>query len=252
MSTIRLLVGNEVRRQFAQPFAWLLLAFVCVFFAWLFLIALDEFLRLAPKLGALPDAPGATDLIVIPLFRYVSELMLFIVPLLTMLTIAGEQRSHTLALLLASGINDLHIILGKYFASLFLATLVLVIAISMPLSLEIGTALDLGRIAAASVGLFLYTAALVAIGVACSAWTSNPTLAAAAAVLIGRQLATLDMGARNQGIDNALINWLSLSTHLEPFLAGLVSSINIVYFTLVISLALFIAARRLNTLRTRS
>ena len=61
----------------------------------------------------------------------------------------------------------------------------------------------------------------------------------------------IDMGARYQGIDNALINWLSLSTHLEPFYFGLIASVDIVYFLLVTLLALLFAARRLDSLRTR-
>jgi ABC-2 type transport system permease protein len=59
------------------------------------------------------------------------------------------------------------------------------------------------------------------------------------------------MGARFQGIDNALINWLSLSTHLEPFLFGLVASVDIVYFILLGGLALLLAARRLDGVRRR-
>jgi ABC-2 type transport system permease protein len=67
--------------------------------------------------------------------------------------------------------------------------------------------------------------------------------------VIGSFLAMLDMGARFQGIDNALINWLSLSTHLEPFLFGLVASVDIVYFLLLTTLALLFAGRRLDGLR---
>ena len=99
--------------------------------------------------------------------------------------------------------------------------------------------------------MLLFAASLTAIGIACSAWTAHPALAAAAALVLGSLLAMIDMGARFQGIDNALINWLSLSTHLEPFYSGLVASVDIVYFLLVSVLALLLAARRLDSLRTR-
>ena len=148
-----------------------------------------------------------------------------------------------------SGIGNLRIVLGKFLGAYALVALVVVIALAMPLALHFGTDMDLGRLAAAALGLVLYASALTAIGIACSAWTSHPALAAAAALVIGSFLAMLDMGARFQGIDNALINWLSLSTHLEPFLFGLVASVDIVYFLLLTTLALLFAGRRLDGLR---
>ena len=251
MSTIRLIAGNDIKRQFAQPFAWILLALTCALLAWQFLIALDAYLRIAPKLDALPNSQGATDLIAIPLLRSLSGLLLLIVPLATMQSLAGERRAHTLPLLLAAGVGNLRIILGKFLGAFALVALIVLIAVCMPLTLESGTALDLGRLAAATLGVLLFSASLTAIGIACSAWTAHPALAAAAALIISSLLAMIDMGARFQGIDNALINWLSLSTHLEPFLFGLIGSVDIVYFLLVTMLALLFAARRLDSLRTR-
>lgn len=91
MSTIRLIAGNDIKRQFAQPFAWILLALTSALLAWQFLIALDAYLRLAPKLDALPNSQGATDLIAIPLLRSLSGLLLLVVPLATMQSLAGER-----------------------------------------------------------------------------------------------------------------------------------------------------------------
>ena len=251
MSTVRLIAGNDIKRQFAQPFAWILLALTCALLAWQFLIALDAYLRIAPKLNALPNSQGATDLIAIPLLRSLSGLLMLIVPLATMQSLAGERRAHTLALLLAAGVGNLRIVTGKFLGAYFLVAAIVLLAILMPLMLEWGSSLDIGRLAAASVGLLLYAMSLTAIGIACSAWTAHPALAAAAALIIGSLLAMIDMGARFQGIDNALINWLSMSTHLEPFFFGLVASVDIVYFLLIAVLALLFAARRLDSLRTR-
>ena len=251
MSAIRLITGNDLKRQFAQPFAWALLALTTALLAWQFLVALDAYLRIAPKLDALPNSQGATDLIAIPLLRSLSGLLMLLVPLATMQSLAGERRAHTLPLLLVAGIGNLRIVLGKFLGAFFLVAIIVLIAVCMPLMLEFGTALDIGRLAAATLGLLLFSASLTAIGIACSAWTTHPALAAAAALVIGSLLAMLDMGARYQGIDNALINWLSLSTHLEPFFFGLIASIDIVYFLLVTTLALLLAARRLDSLRTR-
>ena len=249
MSAATLIARHDWRRLAVQPFAWALAAVVVALMAWQYLLALEAFLQLAPKLGGIKDAPGVTDLVVIPLLRSFSNLLIVLVPLITMRTIAGERRTQSLSLLLAAGVGNTRIAVGKYFGALAFVLLILVLVLAMPLALEFGTSLDLGRLAAAALGLALFAAALTAIGVLCSAWTSQPALAAAAAFAITSLLAIVDVGARVQGVDNAGINYLALPTHVEPFFRGLVASVDIVYFVLIIVVALAFTARRLDRLR---
>ena len=244
-----LIARHEWRRLSAQPFAWTLAAVVLAFMAWQFLLALQAFIDLAPKLGGLKDAPGVTDLVAIPLLRSFSNLLVPLVPLVTMRAFAGERRAATLPLLLASGVGNLRIVLGKYFGALGYVVVLITLVASMPLLLSLGAQLDLGKIAAALLGLALFAAALTAIGVVCSAWAAQPALAAAAAIAISSLLAVVDAGARLQGISNSGINWLALPTHLEPLFRGIVASVDVVYFALVATVALALATRRLDALR---
>lgn len=244
-----LIARHEWRRLSMQPFAWTLGAVVLAFMAWQFLLALQAFIDLAPKLGGLKDAPGVTDLVAIPLLRSFSNLLVPLVPLVTMRAFAGERRAATLPLLLASGVGNLRIVLGKYFGALGYVVVLIALVASMPLLLSFGAQLDFGKIAAALLGLVLFAAALTAIGVVCSAWAAQPALAAAAAIAISSLLAVVDAGARLQGISNSGINWLALPTHLEPFFRGIVASVDIVYFVLVVAVALALATRRLDALR---
>jgi ABC-2 type transport system permease protein len=252
MSVTALLVRHEWRRLVVQPFAWLLAAVVVALMAWQFLLALQGFLELAPKLGGLKDAPGVTDLVAIPLLRSFSNTLVLLVPLITMHAFAGERRAQTLPLLLASGVGNLRIVLGKYLGALGFVLVLVALVVAMPLLLGFGTALDHGKIAAAALGLALFAAGLTAIGIVCSAWAAQPALAAAAALAIAALLAVVDAGARLQGIGNAGINYLALPTHLEPFFRGLVASVDIVYFVLIAMVALALATRRLDALRSRS
>ena len=251
MSTVGLIAGNDLRRQFVQPLAWGLLALLCALFAWQFLAAVDAFLQAAPKLGALPNAPGVTDLVAMTLLRNASAVLLVIVPLLTMQSLVGERRAQTLPLLLAADIGSLRIVLGKFLGAYAVVALVVVLALAMPLALATGTDLDLGRLFTAALGMLLFAATLTAIGIACSAWTTHPALAALATLVIGSVLVMLDVGARLRDVDHALINWLAMSNHLEPFLRGVFDTGAVVYFVVVSTLALLLAARRLDTLRTR-
>lgn len=249
MSAAALIARHEWRRLAVQPFAWTLAAIVVALMAWQYLLALETFLRLAPKIAGLREAPGVTDLVAIPLLRSFSNLLMLIVPLVTMRTIAGERRAGSLPLLLAGGVGNARIIVGKFFGALGLVVVLVVLIAAMPLALGLGTALDYGRLAAAVLGLVLFASALTAIGVLASAWTPQPALAAAAAFALTSLLAIVDAGARLQGIDNTGINYLATPTHLEPFFRGLVASVDIVYFLLITVVALALAARRLDRLR---
>lgn len=91
----------------------------------------------------------------------------------------------------------------------------------------------------------LTLAALGAIGIACSAFASLPAIAATAALTVGLALFTVNLAAQKAGVDNGLINELALSTHLEALLRGLVSSADVIWFLLVIAVALTLATRRL-------
>lgn len=250
MSVAALIARHEWRRLIVQPFAWMLAAVVAALMAWQFLLALQAFLQLAPKLGGLKDAPGVTDLVAIPVLRSFSNLLMLLVPLITMRTIAGERRAQSLALLLASGVGNARIVIGKYFGAFGFAIVLTALVAAMPFALAFGAPLDFGRLAAAVLGLVLFAGALTAIGVLCSSWTSQPALAAAAAFALTSLLAIVDAGARLQGIDNSGINYLALPTHIEPFFRGLVSSVDIVYFLLVVLVALAFASRRLDRLRS--
>ena len=61
----------------------------------------------------------------------------------------------------------------------------------------------------------------------------------------------MNLGAQMAGINGGAINWLAMSTHLQPLLRGLVSTADVVWFVLLIALALALATRRLDADRER-
>jgi len=92
---------------------------------------------------------------------------------------------------------------------------------------------------------------LAALGVACSTFASHPAIAAAAALIITLALWSVNLGAQMAGINGGAINWLAMSTHLQPLLRGLVSTTDVVWFALLIALSLSLATRRLSAERGR-
>ena len=241
----------EWRRMVVRPLAWVLAALTLAWLAWNFTLLLGGFLAGQVQRAALPDGPGFTDLVAVPLLGQLAQLSFLVVPLLGMSVIAGERRNGTLPLLFAAGLPASRIVLGKYLALLGWLLLWLALTLAMPLALAHATDLDWGKLAAATLGLALMLAALAALGVACSAFASHPAIAAAAALIIALALWSVNVGAQMAGINGGVLNWLAMSTHEQPLLRGLVSTADIAWFALLIVVALALASRRLDNERER-
>ncbi|HEY0200019.1 MAG TPA: ABC transporter permease subunit [Rhodanobacter sp.] len=251
----------ELRRLFVRPLAWVLAALTLTELAWRFVLLLGNFLSTQIRLAALPSGPGYTDMVSVPLLSSLltggflpfglTELALFIVPLLAMSTLAGERSHGTLPLLFGSGLTPSSIVIGKYLALMVWLLLWLALTLAMPLALAHAAHFDWGKLAAATLGTVLLLAALGAIGVACSAFTAHPAIAAVASIMLTLALCIVQIGAQTMGISNGVINWIAMPTHLEPMLRGLVSTTDIVWFVLLMVLALALAAQRLGADKER-
>ncbi len=241
----------EWRRLLVRPLAWVLAALTLAWLAWNFTLMLGNFLAGQIQRAALPDGPGFTDLVAVPLLGQLAQLAFLVVPLLTMSALAGARRNGTMPLGLATGVPAAQIVLGKYLAVLGWLLLWLALILAMPLTLSHATHFDWGKLAAASLGLALMLATLAALGVACSAFASHPAIAAAAALIIALGLWSVNLGAQMAGVNGGAINWLAMSTHEQPLLRGLVSTTDLTWFALVITFALILATRRLAADRER-
>lgn len=235
----------QLKRLHVSALPWVLTALTVALLAWTYLQALNVFLPQQDKLATLPNGPGFTDLVAVPLLGQLGQFGLLLAPLICMSMLAGERRHGTLPVLFAAGLSPLRIVLGKFFAAWSWLLLLLLLTVAMPLLLAGATQLDYGKLAAATLGIALLFGALCAIALACSAFTSHPALAAGAAWLVSLALWLLAMGQDSTGVHSNVITWLALPTHLQPMLRGLVASSDLVYFLLLIALALALASVRL-------
>ncbi|HEN47048.1 MAG TPA: ABC transporter permease [Mizugakiibacter sp.] len=239
----------EFRRLAVRPMVWWLTAATLAWLAWNFIIGLSGFLKLEPRLAALPGAPGFTDLVAVPLLAQFAQIALLLAPLLAMSSLAGERRNGTLSMLFAAGTGASGIVLGKYLALLTWMGIMLLLVLAMPLSLAPATALDWGKLAAASLGIALLLATLLALAVACSAATAQPALAATGALILSLLLWAGSLAGSDLATASPVLHYLTLPTHLRPLLRGWVDTRDLVYFLLLIGLALSFAVHRLGNER---
>ena len=237
---------RELRSMFLSPLAWTVLAVIQLVLAWSFFTQVDFFFNIQSQLATLPNAPGVTDLVVMPTFEAASIILLMVTPLLTMRLISEERRNGSIALLLSSPISMTEIVLGK-FTGIVLFMLIFITMISlMPLSLLMGTELDLGKLAAGMFALMLLLSAFSAAGLYLSSLTSNPVVAAISTFGL---LLLLWIINSNTGDASNTLDQLSLLGHFAPMLRGLINTADIAYFILFIATFLLLTIRQLDSQR---
>jgi ABC-2 type transport system permease protein len=203
-------------------------------------------MTLQPQLAGLEGAPGVTDLIAAPLLGDAAIVLLLVTPLITMRILSEERRNGTLSLLFSAPVSMTEIVLGKYLGVLGFFLILLAMVVLMPLSLLAGTPLDLGKLAAGTLGLGLLLAAFSAAGLYMSSLTEQPTVAAISTFGLLLLLWILDWAGKGGTEVSGLLHYLSLLRHYESLLRGLVNSTDILYYLLFVITFLGLSIRRLD------
>ncbi len=251
---ITTLAQRELRSLFLSPLAWSVLAVVQFILAYLFLSSLNDYILLQPQLKMLDNAPGATALIIAPLYGSTAFILMMVVPLLTMRLISEERRNQSLSLLFSAPLSMTEIILGKFLGVVgFLVIMVLLVSL-MPLSLLLAGQLDNGHLAALLLGTLLLVGAFAALGLFMSSLTEQPTVAAISTFGALLLLWIVDWAGNKVGSETtgSLLSYLSILRHFESFSRGVFNSSDIVYYLLFISLFIVLSIRRLDADRLQN
>ncbi len=243
-----IIAARELRSLFLSPLAWTMLAVVQIILGYLFIVQLDLFMQLQPRLAGAPGAPGVTAIVVAPLLQSAGVVLMLVVPLLTMRLIAEERRSGTLTLLLSAPVSMTQIVLGKYLAVVAFFACVLALTALMVLTLLLGGTLDFGLLGAGLLGLALVAASFSAAGLFLSSLTAQPAIAAVSAFGLLLLLWLLDWaGTAGGGQVAGVLAYLSLLTHYDALLKGVFDSKDVAYYLLFIVTFLALSIRRLDT-----
>jgi gliding motility-associated transport system permease protein len=223
---------RDLRSLFSSPLAWIILAVITLISAWKFLNLIDVFFGLQPKLINIENTIGVTDIVVANLFYESALKIIWIIPLLSMKSLSEENRSGSLQLLMSSPVSMSEIILGKYLALLiFIAITVFTISL-MPLSLLIGSQIDMGKMLAGLLGLSLLLFSAAAIGIYFSSLTRTPLIAAISTYGVISMLWLI--GVSTSTDSNNLFSYLSLLNHSINMYRGIISSHDVIYYVLLI------------------
>jgi ABC-2 type transport system permease protein len=249
---------REFRGLFATPVAWVLLAGYLVLTGYFFFVGLGVFMQNLQQIQAMQlfDLLSRLNLnsyVIAPALGSCSFILLFVVPLITMRVFAEERAQGTLELLLTSPLSIWEIVLGKYCAALGFVSLLVVLSAFFPALLFVYGNPELLQTAAGLIGLFCYGAALSAMGLFASALTRSQIVAALVAILGALLLYMLGFAGQlaPTGVGRAVLEYLSIESHFDSLLRGLVRVEDLVYFGAFVVLFLALTRAVIESLRWR-
>ena len=183
---------------------------------------------------------------------WASFFIIFLAPLLTMRLLAEEQKLGTLELLLTSPVRDWEVVIGKYLASLLILAAILAGTLYYVLLLYAFGSPDTGPVLSGYLGLLLYGAAALAIGLLGSSFSGNQIVAAVVGIAILLMLSYVDrIGGLVEGIVSQIVQGMSMNSHIVDFTRGVIDLSSVVYFLSLAAVFIFLAIRSLETRRWR-
>jgi ABC-2 type transport system permease protein len=250
MRNIFIIARRDLRAQFNAPVAYVVIGGS--------LLLLGLLIFLAPHMGVAGVAVGGfweVDRATMDqLFTCLPPLLsLFVIPAVTMRSLAAEKGSGTLELLITMPVRDAEVILGKYVASCAVVMVLLALTFLYPFALfkwpwHLGD-LDWGPIASGYVGCVFFSCAAVGVGMMLSSLTESDVIAffMTSAVLVFLYAIGLLAASVNWGVAGNALEFISFSSRYQSFTRGLIDTRALVYFTSVAVLCLLVSFRSLES-----
>ncbi len=186
-------------------------------------------------------------------FELAPWILLFLIPAITMRTLAEEFKTGTFELLQTRPLTKWQVVLGKYFSILIVLVFVIIPTFIYILTIKKLSAqgnIDTGGITGSYMGLFLLGAVFSAIGVCCSSFTNNAVvsflLSAFSCLILYFGFNALSKLPVFQGGADYYMEMLGIDFHYSSISRGVLDSRDIVYFISIIFLFLLITVKNLH------
>ena len=208
-----------------------------------FLIVTGLFLWVFPETSILEYGYASLE----SLFSIAPYIFMFLIPAITMRSLAEEKKEGTFELLVTRPLTDWQIVLGKYFAAILIIALALLPTLIYYISVyQLGIVkgnVDSGAVIGSYIGLFLLGACFTAIGIFASSISRNQIIAFIIAVfLCFFAFSGLDSISQLLSLQNynILITGLGINEHYQSVSRGVLDTRDLIYFLSFIALFLLI------------
>ncbi len=241
MRSVWTLTRREVGGYFVSPVAYVpMVLFLMVagfLFAW-------------PQVGALGPGQPATMRTV---FDVMAVILVFVLPILTMRSLAEELKSGTIETLMTVPVTDTQVVLGKFLGCWLVYLVMLAPTLLYVVLLVAFGNPDLGPIASGYLGLALLGMLGVALGLMASSLTQNQVVAAVLAfvVLILTTIFAPWLSTSLPAPWRDILQQVAIRSHFQDFGQGVVDLVHVIYFLAATALVLFVTVKIMESRRWR-
>lgn len=170
--------------------------------------------------------------------------LLFIVPILTMRSLAEEKKNKTEVLLITSPVKITSIVVGKFLGAFIVFLVMTAITFIFPLVLSLFGHPDAAPIIGGYIGFILLGASFIAIGVFASSLTENQIVAAIVTFVILLFIWLMEpLASSLGGFAAKVLNYVALLTRYGEFNQGILNLSSIVYYISFTAVFLFFTTR---------
>ncbi len=256
MHNIGAIWQREMKAYFVSPIAYVVLTvflFLSGFFFYSILTAVVQSTMMQGQFGGGMQPVDVPGIVGRSFFGTMSVVLLFMIPMLTMGLFAEEKKRGTIELLLTTPVGNFQAMMGKYLASLtFLVIMFLSSGITISALFVFGRP-EWKLILGGYLGMLLYGAALLAIGLFISTLTENQIISVVitfGVILVLWLIESFSAGA--EGIAKDVLSYLSVIGHLDDFIKGVIDTGHVVFYLTFAFVGLFLTYRSLESMRWKS
>jgi len=255
MKNIWAICKKEIKTYFTSPIAYVAITVFLVLIGFFFYSLIWWFNSQSLQMAQNPSyyqQLNINQMVYSPLFHNMSIILLLMVPLLTMRLFSEEKRRQTDELLFTSPISVNQIILGKYFASLFVLLVMLFLTGIFSIFVFAYGNPEPAPILNGYLGLFLMGAAFISAGIFFSSLTENQIVSAI--LTFGTLLLfwILNWASYSAGgMWKSVLNYLSFFQHFDDMTRGILDTTDLVYYLSFIFLCLFLTHSVIQSRRWR-
>ncbi|HSL18772.1 MAG TPA: ABC transporter permease [Methylomirabilota bacterium] len=246
MKALAAIVRRELIATFSSPLAWIVMAAFLLLQGALFVLIVGYL-----------SQPGQSSMSILQAFfggTIFFWFFLVVAPLITMRLVAEERRSGTIEVLLTSPVTEGQVVLGKFAAVLLFYLVLWLPTLVYVLMVKAQADIDWGAVASSYLGVALFGALFVSLGLLASTLSRNQIVAAVIAftgliVLFALPLLRgLLLGSSGLA---AVIDHADLWQHMADYAKGIVDTRHVVYELSLAVLFLFLATKSLELSKWR-
>lgn len=256
MRNIWAICKREMLAFFVSPIAYFVITGFTLLVGFFFFNHLSYFAQMVEMSAMISlrgrDLPNLNQTVIEGVYHTMVVILVFLVPLLTMRTIAEEKKKGTFELLITSPVSVSQIVLGKFLSIAIVLIIMLSVNLIFPaLLIRYGNP-EVLPIVSGFLGLVLCSLGFASIGMAVSSFTENQVVAGVVSMVTLLLLYVIQAPAESLGGTAAdVFRYLSPVEQLQDLLRGIITLKSITYFVSLIVIGLFLSQRALEAYRWR-